>query len=38
MVKCGLCHIELEEEECDEGYHYPVCKKCSRELEHYGSE
>lgn len=38
METCGLCHKEIELEDCDKGYTVAICKKCSRELEHYGSE
>ena len=36
--KCALCRKEITEEECSKDYTVAVCKKCAKELHHYGSE
>jgi len=36
--KCGLCRKECTDEELSDSYEYAVCKRCAREINHYGSE
>jgi hypothetical protein len=36
--KCYLCNKPLKKEECSKDYKVPICKKCARDLQYYGSD